>query len=427
MQKSLYIRGGLLVDPESGTEEASDLYIKNGYITPAPSHIPADAVIIDAKDLVVTPGLIDVHVHLREPGNEAAETIDSGSKTAAKGGFTSIVSMPNTDPATDSPELVSMIKGKGTLCGHVRVMPSGCITKGRQGKELADLEGMAKSGAVAFTDDGSTVTSDTIMADGMRLAAKLEKPVLDHALDPAIAAKGVMHDGARSRQLSLPGIPSRAESEIVERDIRLAGKTGCVVHIQHVSTSESVDLIRRAISMGLKVSGEATPHHLALTDEEVLAEDANFKMNPPVRSVSDRAAILSAVADGTISVLATDHAPHTSEAKKKSFITAPFGIIGLETAVGITYNLLVKSGKMTLIEWLRRWTTGPARVLGQPAPNLKYGSPADITIFDLNSEWTVDSRHFISKSRNMPFNGRRLTGKAVYTILKGKLTWNATL
>lgn len=425
MQKSIYIRGGLLVDPESGTERASDLYITDGLITPAPAWVSSDAIIIEAKGLVVTPGFIDVHVHLREPGNEAAETIESGSKAAAKGGFTSIVSMPNTDPATDSPELISMIEGKGTACGHVRVMPSGCITRERLGRELADLAGMAKSGAVAFTDDGATVSSDAIMANGMTLAAKLGKPIFDHALDPEIAAKGVMHEGSKSKELSLPGIPSRAEFKIVERDIRLAGQTGCMVHIQHVSAEESVDLIRGAKLKGLKVSGEATPHHLALTDADVNAEDANFKMNPPVRAEHDRAAILSAVADGTISVLATDHAPHTSEAKRKGFIPAPFGIIGLETAVGITYSLLVKSGRMTLVDWIRRWTTGPASVLGQPAPNLKCDSPADITILDLNTEWTVDSKHFLSKSRNMPFNGRMLTGQAIYTILGGKLTWKA--
>jgi dihydroorotase len=423
MQKSCYIKRGRLIDPLLGRDEISDLYIKDGIIAPTPPQIPPDAGIIDAKNLVVVPGFIDIHVHLREPGNEAAETIESGSKAAAKGGFTTVVAMPNTEPSMDVPERILQVLQAGRKAGFATVLPSGCITKSRRGKELAKLKEMASAGAVAFTDDGATVSDDRLMTQAMNICRELDKPVFDHALDPMIAAQGVMHDGIKSKQLGLPGIPSLAESRIVERDIQLSKQTGCTIHIQHISAAESIDLIRHALSMGLRISGEATPHHIALADSDVLVENTNFKMNPPVRSDKDRKAILSAVADGTIQVLATDHAPHTQNDKGKGFISAPFGIVGLETAIGITYSLLVKSGMMSLIEWVRRWTTGPAKVIGLPAPCLKVNNPADITILDLDSDWIVDSNDFFSRSKNTPFIGKKLTGRAVYTFLNGTMTF----
>ncbi|MDD4873278.1 MAG: dihydroorotase [Kiritimatiellae bacterium] len=426
MQNSWYIRRGRLVDPSSGNDKISDLYIRDGIIAPLPQQIPPNTTIIDAKDLVIAPGFIDLHVHLREPGNESAETIESGSKAAAKGGFTTIVAMPNTEPPVDTPDRITRVFDTGRRAGFVTVLPSGCITKGRRGKELAMLKEMANAGAVAFTDDGTTVSDDNLMAHAMKVCKVLGKPVFDHALDPQIAAKGVMHDGTKSRQLGLPGIPSLAEVRIVQRDIRLAKETDCAVHIQHVSSAESVDLIRQAISNGIRISGEATPHHIAFADSDIIIENTNFKMNPPLRSDKDRMAILSAVADGTIQVLATDHAPHTQSDKGKGFMTAPFGVAGLETAVGITYSLLVKSGLMNLIEWIRRWTTGPANIIGLPSPGLKIGTPADITILDLHSEWTVNSNDFLSKSRNTPFDGLKLTGQVIYTFRKGKMMFNTS-
>jgi len=426
MEQIWHIKGGRIIDPASGRNEISDVFIKNGAIAPLPSKIPANATVIDAMGLIVTPGFIDVHVHLREPGNETAETIYSGSRAAARGGFTSVVAMPNTEPSIDSPAVISSTIDVARHTGLVQVLPSACITSGRRGRDITDIRALRHAGAVAFTDDGTTVTDDRVMAQAMRICSELNVPVMDHALDPALSSGGVMHDGIRSRQLGLPGIPAAAEFRIVERDIRLAEETGCTVHIQHVSSSVSVDLIRKAVARGLKVSGEATPHHIALTDMNVMADDANFKMSPPVRSEEDRKAIIAGVADGTLQVLATDHAPHTSRDKSKGFISAPFGIIGLETAVGLTYTLLVKSNTMSLIDWIRRWTTGPARLLGwKEAPGLDIGRPADITILDISSEWIVDSNQFSSKSRNTPFNGRRLTGRAMYTLLNGRMTWSS--
>jgi len=423
MEQIWHIKGGYIVDPSSSRNEISDLYIKDGVIAPIPREIPSNINVIDANGLVVTPGLIDIHVHLRDPGNEAAETIDSGSRAAARGGFTTIVAMPNTEPPIDSPAGIARTIAAGRKCGLVDILPSACITKGRHGTELADIRNLKLAGAAAFTDDGATVTNDNIMDQAMTICSELNVPLLDHALDPAVAAGGVMHDGARSRQLRLPGIPSAAEIRIVERDIRLAEKTGCAVHIQHVSTAESVNLIRQAISKGLRVSGEATPHHIALNDSNVTEDSANFKMNPPVRSEEDRKAIIAGVADGTLQILATDHAPHTSHDKNKGFIPAPFGIVGLETAVGITYSLLVKSRVMSLLEWTRRWTIGPGLLLGlKKMPSLSIGSPANVTILDLSSEWTVNSSDFLSKSCNTPFNGRKLTGRALYTLLRGRTT-----
>jgi len=404
-------------------DEIGDLFITDGTITPLPESPPSGAQEIDATGFVVVPGLIDLHVHFREPGDEPAETIESGSKAAARGGFTTVVTMPNTSPAIDNVEMVQLVRSRSEAVDLVRVLPSGCITKERRGLELAGFAAMAKAGAVAFTDDGSTVSDEKLMALAASRAKTVGLPIMDHALDPAVAGNGVMHEGERSAELDLPGIPSSAESEIVRRDIILAVRTGCRIHIQHVSCAESVDRIRQAKRAGVPVSGEATPHHLALTDLDVTGTDANMKMSPPLRAESDRQSIYAAVVDGTLEVLATDHAPHLEEEKEKGFISAPFGVVGLETAVGVTYSLLVKSGAMSVMDWLRRWTIGPAKVLGIMPPSLAVGEPADITILDLDSSWIVRSKTFLSKSRNTPFEGRKLVGRSVLTLHHGMLTW----
>ena len=304
-------------------------------------------------------------------------------------------------------------------------MPTGCISIGRHGKKLAPLSAMAKAGAVAFTDDGSTVTNDSLMAQAMKMAKSLNLPIMDHALDPLIAGNGVMREGARATQLGLPSIPPSAEIKIVQRDIKLSEQTDCAVHIQHVSTKESVSCIREARRRGLHVSAEATPHHLALTDSDVRADNTSFKVNPPLGNDDDRNALMAAVADGTLQVLATDHAPHYWKNKQTTFINAPFGIIGLETAVGITYTLLVKSGLMNVMEWVNRWTIGPANVLGKNPPNLAPGQEADISILDLDSEWTIHSREFLSKSKNTPFENRKITGHAVCAFCQGVITYKS--
>ncbi len=423
MNNSWLIKHGRIVDPLNGRDEVGDVFIKDGLIADPTSKIPKDTRVIEATGLLVVPGFIDLHVHFREPGNEEAETIESGSKAAALGGFTTVVTMPNTTPATDNPETITFIKRKAVSLGLVNLLPSGCITKGRKGVELADLAAMAEAGAVAFTDDGSTVANEGLMARAMKIAAALNMPVMDHALDPAIAGKGVMHDGKRSKKLGLPGIPSSAETEIVRRDIKLARQTGCHVHIQHISAMESVELIRQARKEGIAVSGEATPHHLAFTDDDITADNTNLKMNPPVRSKEDRKSLLSAVVDGTLEVLATDHAPHRADEKANDFIHAPFGVVGLETAAGVTFALLVKTGLMSISEWLRRWTIGPAHVLGLAPPALSAGRQADLAILDISSEWTVKSTEFVSKSKNTPFEGWKLACRPVYTFHRGLIVW----
>jgi dihydroorotase len=427
MKQAWRIRNGRLVDPVTGRDEVADLYIEDGCIRSAPPGSGGGFVDIDAKGLVVVPGLIDLHTHFREPGNEEAEDIRSGSRAAARGGFTTVVTMPNTTPATDSAAMVRRTLARARECGSVRVLPSGCITKGRLGQELADLKDMRAAGAVTFTDDGSTVADGELLLRAMAAARDLGVPLMEHALDPALAGAGVMHEGACSARLGLPGIPSAAEESIVARDVLATERTGGRMHIQHVSCRASVDLIRAARATGLPVSGEATPHHLGLTDAAIDGADSNFKMNPPLRDAADREALRHAVADGTITAFATDHAPHRAADKARGFLRAPFGVVGLETAVGVTYSLLVQSGRMPLIEWLRRWTTGPAAVLGMPCAGLADGAPADLAILDLASTWVVRARDFASRSRNTPFEGQTLTGRAVYTFLGGAVTWRTRM
>jgi dihydroorotase len=422
----LWIQNGRMIDPATGRDEITDLYIEAGLLAKPPKTRPANARVIEARGLVVVPGLIDLHVHLREPGNEAAETVLTGCRAAARGGFTTIVAMPNTKPALDTPEEVGALARRAGAAGAARVLPAPCITRQRAGAEVADLEALAAAGAAAFTDDGSTVPDPAVMAAAMRRAARLNLTVMDHALDPVLAGHGLMREGDRSRRLGLPGIPAAAEYMIVERNIRLAAETGCAMHIQHLSAAQSVGFIRDAQRGGLRVSTEATPHHLALVDDDVRADDpGRFKMSPPLGSAVDRQALREALADGTIGAFATDHAPHTAEAKARGFAAAPFGVIGLETAVGITYSTMVRDHQMPLAAWVERWTVGPARILGRPAPALTPGAIADVTLLDLDHEWMVEPSAFASKSRNTPFDGWLLHGRAVCTIRGGEVVWEA--
>lgn len=410
-----------MVDALNRRDEVADIYIENGSIAD-PSRCGAGVPEIDAQGLIVAPGLIDLHVHFREPGDEEAETIESGARAAARGGFTTVVTMPNTRPAIDNAERLRAVSG--TDATPVRVRPAGCITVAREGRQVADLRGMAEAGAVAFTDDGTTPTDLAVLRGAMELAAELHRPVLDHALDPRLAGRGVIHEGVASARLRLPGIPAMAEVAAVERDIALAKETGCAIHIQHVSAAESVVLLRAARAKGVRITAEATPHHLALTDDDIPGNDANFKMNPPIRSEDDRQALLAGVQDGTLQVLATDHAPHRQKDKARGLISAPFGIVGLETAVGVTYSVLVESGLIPLVEWLRRWTVGPALALGVPPPSLAAGQQADLCLLDVREPWVIDKGAFLSKSRNTPFEGRRVTGRPVLTLCGGRLTWD---
>ncbi len=420
MNDSWIIRNGTLLDPAAGTQTTGDLFIADGQIV---ADAPADAREIDATGLTVMPGLIDVHVHFREPGHEDAETIASGSRAAARGGFTTVVTMPNTRPPVDTPEQVRLQAEQGAAAGVVELLPSACITQERRGGALADLDALARAGAVAFTDDGSTVADDALMRQAMEQAARLDIPVMDHAVDPVLAGRGVLHDGDAARRLNLPGIPAKAEDMIVARDIELAAATGCAMHIQHVTSGAAARLIGQAASRGLPVTGEATPHHLALSDADITEDDGNFKMNPPLRSPDDREILVEAVLSGDLGVLATDHAPHLASLKAKGILKAPFGVVGLETAMGVTYKLLVSERGMAPIDWLRRWTSGPAALLGRPGPSLAPGHPADIVVADLAREWTVTPSNFLSLSRNTPFEGRRCLGLAVLTLKSGRITW----
>jgi len=411
------IRGCRIVDPGSGREEVADLAMRDGKIAelPAPPGVPE----IAGEGLTAVPALIDLHVHLREPGAERTETVASGSRAAARGGFGTVLAMPNTQPPIDTPQRVAELLAKGAASGRVRVMASACITIGRAGRELADLAALAGAGAAAFTDDGSTVPDAGLLHRAMQRAAELGLPILDHALDPTLAGAGVMHEGARARALGYPGIPAEAERRIVARDARLARETGCALHIQHVSTREAVQELRAALRTGARISAELTPHHLALIDEDVHADSVDHKMNPPLGSRADRAALRDAVVDGTICAFATDHAPHSPERKAQGFLSAPFGVVGLETAVGVTHTELVDSGRMPLSTWVHRWTCGPAAVLGLPEPTLVPGAPADVTLLELDTPWSVRPADFVSKSSNTPFAGKTLTGRCVATFLAG--------
>ncbi|MBL7077269.1 MAG: dihydroorotase [Kiritimatiellae bacterium] len=421
MNTAWIISNGTLLDPASGRRATADLYIEDGLIV---ADRPSNAREIDATGLTVMPGLIDVHVHFREPGHEGAETIATGSRAAARGGFTTVVTMPNTRPAVDTPEQVRFQLERAAEANAVELRPSACITSERRGSELADLEALAQAGAVAFTDDGSTVANDALMQRAMEQAAKLDIPIMDHALDPVRAGKGVLHDGDAARRLNLPGIPSKAEDMIVARDIELAAATGCAMHIQHVTSGASARLIGQAAARGLPVTGEATPHHLALSDADITEDDGNFKMNPPLRSPNDREILIESVLSGDLSILATDHAPHLASLKAKGILKAPFGVVGLETAIGVTYQLLVVERGMAPLDWLRRWTEGPAALLGRPCPSLAAGAPADIVIADLATEWAVDPSEFLSLSGNTPFAGRLCRGRAVHTLKSGGITWS---
>lgn len=413
--------GGRVLDPATGEDRVRDVYMEGGRIV---ASAPGRPRVFDARGKLVVPGLIDLHVHLREPGGEESETIETGARAAARGGFTTIVAMPNTRPPLDTPERVAFVVRRAAEVGIVRVLPCGAITVGREGRELTAFAPLVAAGAAAFSDDGSTVQDDALMRRAMDVARDVAKPILDHAQDQLIERQGgVMHEGDVSRRAGLPGIPSFAEEKIVRRDIRLCEETGAHLHIQHVSTAGAVAMIRDARRRGLRVTAELTPHHLALCDEDIDPANPNFKMNPPLRARADRDALEEAIVNGVLSCFATDHAPHGADKKAKGFLRAPFGVVGLETAVGVTWTRLVRLGKMTPLEWLARWTVGPAAVLGWPSPTLAPGAPADVAVLDVETPWVVDPNAFASKSHNTPFTGWTLFGRAIATWVGGRLVW----
>jgi len=426
MSSKLLIKGGRIIDPSQGLDQIADLLIDAGRIKsigkgPGSAGVPpAPGVeIFDAGGLIVTPGFIDLHVHLREPGEEYKETIASGAAAAIAGGFTSICSMPNTDPVNDNASVTRFIIEKAREAVLARVYPIGAITRGSNGQELSEMAAMKEAGAVAVSDDGRPVMNGQVMRHAMEYARDHGLVVVDHCQDLDLAADGVMNEGRYSTLLGLKGMSRAAEESHVARDILLAELTGARVHIAHVSTAGSVDLVRRAKRQGLAITCEVTPHHLALTDAAVMGFDTNTKMSPPLRSEEDRAALIEAVRDGTIDAIATDHAPHHLDEKMLEYDHAPSGVVGLETALGVALTALHYSASVPISRIVEMLTIGPARAFSLSAGTLAAGSLADLTIFDPQREWTVDPRSFKSKSRNTPFAGWKLRGQVSSTFMAG--------
>ncbi len=420
--KPLLIKNGRVVDPASGLDDKRDLLIEAGRIAAVDKSIThADAEVFDASNLIVAPGLIDLHVHLREPGKESAETIATGTRAAAAGGFTAVTCMPNTQPVNDSPLVTRYILGQAAKAGSVRVYPVGAVTKGSAGEELAEIESMRAAGIVAVSDDGRPVANSRLLRRALEYCAALDIPLIDHCEDPHLAAGGVMHEGEWSVRLGLRGIPALAEELPVLRNVMVAALTRARVHIAHLSTRGALEVVRRAKKEGVRVTCEVTPHHFTLTDEACRDYDTRAKMNPPLRTAEDVAALLEGLADGTVDAIATDHAPHGETEKQTDFESAPFGIIGLETALGLALERLYHTGKISLLRLVELLSANPARILGVEGGQLKVGAPADITIFDLEKKWTYRVADGASKSRNSPFDGHAMRGAPIATIVSGSI------
>jgi len=422
---SLLIKGALVVDPSTHLEDPLDLLVEKGKIAALepPGKIPEEGRrVIPAAGLVVTPGLIDIHVHLREPGEEYKETICTGTRAAVQGGFTAVACMPNTKPVNDTAAVTRLILDQAKVAGNARVYPVGAVSLGSKGEALSEYGDLKAAGVVALSDDGHPVSNSMLMRRALEYAKTFDLPIISHCEDLQLSADGAMHEGKVSLQLGLKGVPGAAEEVMVYRDLTLAALTGARLHIAHVSTAGSVAIIRLAKAMGLAVSAETAPHYFSLTDAAVLGYNTHAKVNPPLRTEMDVRSIKEALRDGTLDAVASDHAPHSSLEKELEFNAAAFGLIGLETSLGLTLKL-VHDGTLNLIQAIERLSTGPARVLGVAGGTLEVGVPADITIIDLNREWTVDAGTFASKSRNCPFDGWTLKGKAVMTIVGGKVVW----
>jgi dihydroorotase len=420
----LLIKNGRVIDPASGFDAQADLALENGRIAALGPNLDFDqAEVYDASGMVVAPGFIDIHVHLREPGIEHAETIETGARAAAAGGFTSICCMPNTVPVNDSATVTSYIVDRAKKFAVTNVFPIGAITKGSAGEELAAMHSMKQAGIVAISDDGRPVMNARVMRRAMEFARSLDLPVIDHCEDLNLSSGGDMHEGVTSTRLGLRGIPASSEDVMVARDILLAKSTGARFHVAHISSGNSVAMVAHAKKLGLPVTCEATPHHFAITDADVAGYDSNYKMKPPLRSGCDVEAVIDGIVSGAVDAIATDHAPHPGSEKMQEFEKCPFGILGLETALGLTLEKLVSTGRISLAAMVALFTTGPARVLRLERGTLAAGAAADVTIFSAGVEWTYDVNQSCSKSRNSPFDGRTFRGGPMATIVSGSIVW----
>jgi len=416
---ALVIKNGRVIDPANGVDEVRDVFIVEGKFALAAAK---DAEVIDATGRIVTPGLIDMHVHLREPGRNDKETIETGTRCAARGGFTSVVCMPNTTPAADNTGTIALIKQRAAEAACVNVFATGAITKGLAGEELAPIGSLKKAGVVAITDDGHCVQNNELMRRAVEYSKMFDLPVLDHCQDYNLVADGVMNEGHWSAALGLRGWPAMGEDVIVARNILIAEQMDWHIHCQHISSARSVELIRQAKKRGIKISAEACPHHFTLTEECVKTYDTNYKMNPPLRTERDRDALREGLADGTLEIVCSDHAPHCSYEKEVEFDSAPFGIIGLETELALSLEL-VRKKVLELPALIKTFTVNPARLLRLNKGTLSVGADADATIIDEQRDWTYDVAQSASKSRNSPFHGWKLRGRAVTTIVNGEIVW----
>ena len=425
--KPLLLKGGKLVDPSQRLNEIGDLLIADEKVAGIGGSItaPDEAEVVNCDGLIVSPGFIDVHCHLREPGREDVETIATGARAAAAGGFTAVCAMPNTDPVTDNQAAVGFIVRQAQRAAAARVYPIGAISVGQAGKALAEFGEMVGAGAVAVSDDGRPVASAQLMRTALEYARTFKIPVIDHCEEPTLSADGAMNEGIVSAQLGLKGIPAEAEEIMVIRDILLARLTGGHVHLAHMSTKGSVELIRWGKDRGIRVTAEVCPHHLSLTEESVRGYETNAKMNPPLRTAKDVEALRAAVKDGTIDLIATDHAPHHYDEKEREFADAPNGIVGLETALAVVVTNLVETGGLGFSDLVDRMACTPARLFNLPGGSLKRGAVADVTVFDPSERWKVDPSKFLSKGRNSPYTGMTLVGRANCTIVAGSIVYRS--
>lgn len=423
---NLLIKEGRVLDPASRTDKVMDVLVKDGFITDMKENIDeslADEV-IDASGCMVMPGLIDLNAHFREPGYEHKETIRTGARAAARGGYTTVCMMPNTKPAIDNVDILNFVNEKADEVTDLNLYTIAAMTAGQEGEYLTDFEALKAAGAIAVSDNGGTIMNARTARQAMRQAAEVDIPVFAHCEDTNLAARGVMNAGERAKELGLFGIMDSVEDVIVARDILLAKNTGAKLHISHVSTKESAFIIKTAKEHGMDITAEVAPHHFTLTEQDVAGDDANFKINPPLRTAEDVKALKEALASGAIDVIATDHAPHHPTEKEKSFDEAPFGVVGLETAVPVTITELVRTGVLTPLQMVEKMSYNPAKILGIDRGELSPGKAADITIINPALEYEIDSNRFASKGKNTPFEGRHVYGKVMYTIVGGRIVYS---